>query len=358
MKKLIFASAALAAILAASCSEKLPQNVAGPYSEETGDITVSIVPDSQSSTRAVTAYTEAQTYESQVNNVQILVFHNDGKIAAYKNNGTSLSGTISTTVGAKKVWAVINGPVLSAVSTESALKSTIVALSANSTTASSGFVMSGSGSCTVATTGEVTCSFSVSRLVSRVALRSVTNSLPSSYGALTVQRVFLSNVVGNQNLDGTAAATVTWYNQDGRADEGSRNTAHIIDGSTYTASCADLTFKSVSQSVAVGSSYTPSTPLLLYCYPNSSTVAPAGFSSSFSAKRTVLTVVATVGGTLQYYPVVLDDAVLERNKTYTVGLTITGPGSNDPNTPVSKGSISVSLTVSGWTAGATYDEVI
>ena len=68
--------------------------------------------------------------------------------------------------------------------------------------------------------------------------------------------------------------------------------------------------------------------------------------------------VATVSGKKYYYPVVLDNATLERNKTYTVGLTITGLGSEDPNKPVEKGTISASITVSGWTAGAVYDETI
>ena len=72
----------------------------------------------------------------------------------------------------------------------------------------------------------------------------------------------------------------------------------------------------------------------------------------------ILVVAATVSGKQYYYPVVLDDATLDRNKTYTVGLTITGLGSEDPNQPVVKGSISASITVSGWIAGATYDETI
>ena len=169
--------------------------------------------------------------------------------------------------------------------------------------------------------------------------------------------MFLSNVVGNQNIAGTASAS-TWYNKDGRADESTRNTAHIIDGSTYHASCEALTYKGVDQNVTVGSSYSPAVPLLFYSFPNSSTVAPAGFASTFSAKRSVLTVVATVDGQLQYYPVVLDNATLERNKTYTVGLTSTGSGSDDPDKPVDKGSISVTLTVSGGAAGAVYDETI
>ena len=62
-------------------------------------------------------------------------------------------------------------------------------------------------------------------------------------------------------------------------------------------------------------------------------------------------------GKVQYYPVVLSSA-LARNTTYTVGLTITGPGSDDPDKPVTKGSIAVTVTVDGWAAGAVYDETI
>ena len=360
MKKiLLFLAAASLAGMAACNKIDSGKTAVDETSLGEGTITFSLAPsgDDAPMTRAVTAYTTSQTYESQVNKVQIFVFNSDGKIAAYKDNGTALTGSISTTAGAKTVWAVVNGPTLSSIATLSALQTTAVDLSANSTTASTGFVMVGSGSCTVSGTGSVPCNFSVSRLVSRVALSSVKNSLPASYGALKVERVFLSNVVGNQNMAGNATAS-TWYNKDGRADEATRNTTHIIDGSTYKASCEALTYKSVAQTVNNGASYIPTTPLLFYSFPNSSTVAPAGFASSFSAKRSVLTVVATVDSKIQYYPVVLDDATLDRNKTYTVGLTITGPGSDDPDKPVEKGSISVTLTVSGWTAGATYDETI
>ena len=90
---------------------------------------------------------------------------------------------------------------------------------------------------------------------------------------------------------------------------------------------------------------------------NSSTVAPDGFANPFTAKQTVLTVVATVDNKIQYYPVVLNSA-LARNTSYTVGLTITGLGSDDPDKPVTKGSIAVTITVDGWTAGAVYDETI
>ena len=353
MKKTIPMMMAAAAIALAAC-EKAPEAV--PEAGEGGVIAVSIAPQDGPETRAVSAYTAAQTYETQLNGVQVLVFGSDGKINAYKSLGASTSASLSVTSGAKTVYAVANGPDLSSVGTLSALEATALDLSANSTTASKGFVMAGKASCTVSS-GTTNCSVAVSRLAARVALQSVTNKLPASYGALKVERVFLSNVVGNQNIAGSASAS-TWYNKEGRKDESSRNTSHIIDGSTYAASCPELTFKSVGSSVSNGASLTPSTPYLFYGYANSSTVAPAGFSTTFSAQRTVLVVAATVDSKLYYYPVVLDSSTLERNTTYTVGLTITGLGSDDPDKPVEKGSFSVSVSVDGWKTGATYDETI
>ncbi|MBQ2485936.1 MAG: hypothetical protein II518_02610 [Candidatus Methanomethylophilus sp.] len=360
MKKTFLYLAAAALLAGAACSKfDERETVPAEQTPAEGSIHFSLTPEDgpEDGSRAVSAYTAAQPYETQVNRVQVLVFNPDGKLASYKDNGTSLSGSISTAAGEKTVWAVINGPDLQSVGTLTALQTTAVDLGANSTTAATGFVMAGNGSCTVTGTGSVDCKFNVSRLVSRVALTSVTNHLPSSYGALKVERVFLCSAVGNQNIAGNASPS-TWYNKDGRADESTRNAGHIIDGSTYNASCPTLTYRSVSQNVANGGTHSPSTPYLFYAFPNSATAAPNGFSDPFTAKRTVLTVVATVGGEIQYYPVVLDDAVLARNTAYTVALTIEGLGSDDPNKPVSKGSISVTLTVSGWSAGAVYEETI
>ena len=77
--------------------------------------------------------------------------------------------------------------------------------------------MAGSSTVSVTNGGTASCAITVSRLVSRVALSTVVNKLPQSYGAITIDRVFLCNVVGNQNLAGNAAAS-TWYNKNGRAD--------------------------------------------------------------------------------------------------------------------------------------------
>ena len=350
MKKGFFIMAAIAAI-ACSCE---PEKDCLPCQEEkTATLNVSLDFEDDNHTKA-TSYVTSQTYETAVNNVQVLVFDSTGALNAYVDADKSVTGiTINTTAGSKTVWAVVNGPDLSSVTTVSGLSAMAIDLGDNSTTASAGFVMAGSTTCTVSSS-TATASISVRRFVARVALAKVSNSLPDSYGSLTVNSVALINVVGNQNLAG-AATPSTWYNKMGRKD-GATASSQIIDGSSYLASCPTLTFKSISSSVANGSSLTPSTPYLLYCYPNSTSTDAEGWSSSFTARKTRLVVTATISGTKYYYPIVIDAPT--RNTAYTVELTITGLGSTDPDKPVVKGSINASVTVQGWSAGAVYEETI
>ena len=348
MKKGFFIMAAIAAI-ACSCE---PEKDCLPCQEEEGTLSVSLDFEDEGQTKA-TSYVTAQTYETKVNDVQVLVFDSTGALNAYVDADTKTSGiTISTTAGSKTVWAVVNGPDLSSITTLSALQSTAVDLGANSTTETTGFVMAGSATCTVGSS-TATASVAVKRLVARVALQKISNSLPSSYGALTVNNVTLINVVGNQNLNGSASIS-TWYNKMGRENGGSEPA--IIDGVNSFASCPTLTFKSVGSSVTNGGALTPTTPYLFYTYPNSTSTDATGWTSSFTARKTRLVVTATISGKKYYYPVVIDTPA--RNTAYTVELTITGLGSTDPDKPVVKGSINASVTVQGWSAGAVYEETI
>lgn len=350
MKKGFFIMAAIAAIV---CSCEPEKDCLPCQEKKTATLNVSLDFEDDTHTKA-TSYVTSQTYETTVNNVQILVFDSTGALNAYVDADKSVAGiTINTTAGSKTVWAVVNGPDLSSVTTAAVLSSKAIDLGDNSTTASAGFVMAGSTTCTVSSS-TTTAIITVNRFVSRVALAKVTNSLPDSYGSLTVNNVTLTNVVGNQNLAG-AATPSTWYNKMGRKD-GATASSQIIDGSSYLASCPTLTFKSISSSVANGSSLTPSTPYLLYCYPNSTTTDATGWASSFTARKTRLVVTATISGTKYYYPVVIDTP--QRNTAYTVELTITGLGSTDPDKPVQKGTISAIVSVQGWASGAVYEETI
>ena len=343
----------MTAIAAIACSCEPKKDCLPCQEEKTATLNVSLDFEDENHTKA-TSYVTSQTYETAVNNVQVLVFDSTGALNAYVDADKSVTGiTINTTAGSKTVWAVVNGPDLSSVTTVSGLSAMAIDLGDNSTTASAGFVMAGSTTCTVSSS-TATTSISVRRFVSRVALAKVSNSLPDSYGSLTVNSVALINVVGNQNLNGSASIS-TWYNKMGRKD-GATASSQIIDGSSYLASCPTLTFRSISSSVANGSSLTPSTPYLLYCYPNSTSTDAEGWSSSFTARKTRLVVTATISGTKYYYPIVIDTPA--RNTAYTVELTITGLGSSDPDQPVVKGSINASVSVQGWSAGAVYEETI
>ena len=320
--------------------------------EQKATLRVSLNLEGDPQTRA-TNYVTAQAYETAVNDVQIFVFDSKGALATYLDADTKTSDiTIYTIYGQKTVYAVVNGPDLSGITTQDALEHTAVDLGANSTTTSKGFVMVGSNACNVSGT-TATVSISVKRLVARVALQKITNSLQDSYGSLTVNSVMLINVAGNQNLECTASIS-TWYNKMGRKD--GATATQIIDGTTNLASHPTLTFMSVGKSVANGGSLAPATPYLFYTYQNNSTSEGNGWSNTFSARKTRLVVTATIGGTKYYYPVSISNP--QRNTAHTVELTITGLGSTDPDILVEKGAITATVTVDPWQNGAVYNETI
>jgi len=310
-------------------------------------------------TKASISYTSSVAYEDSVNKVQILVFSkSSGLLEKYKDAGKSLKGiSMDLTKGTKELWAVVNGPDLSAVKTLNDLKNTTVNLGTdNGIQTSKGMIMTGSAEVTISAAGS-SCAVTVSRMVSRIALVSIQNSLPEAYGNLQIVSATLTNVVVNQNISGTAKE-MEWCNRYGRADEKPQVSSHFIDGATYKASCPDLTFKSLNLTLNNTKTHTPQTPYLFYTMPNSSTTAPSAFSTTFTAQRTVLVLKAIFSTQTYFYPVVLDKAVLERNKTYAIAVNITGPGSSDPNTPVEKGDCSVSITMADWVQGTDYNVTI
>lgn len=353
MKKIVTMLAAVAALV--SCTERGLETPAVGPEEDVCSLSIAVDTENESGTKAPAAYTASKDYESAVKKVQIFVFDSDGKLNAYVNAGTSLTATIDVSYGTKDVWAVVNGEDLGSITSKTGLLSHTVSLGTNSTDVSKGFVMAGNASVTLSGP-TASAPITVSRLVSRVALVSVRNEMPAAYGSISVVNAFLANVVGNENIAGNASPSI-WYNMEGRSDTTPRAAANIINGGTYAASEAALTYKQIGQSVSSGTTHdVSSSPYLVYAYKNSSAVAPSGFHSTFSAQKTALIVTIVISGTTYYYPVVMDS--LERNKSYTVALTLKGLGSEDPDTPIQKGAISAAVTVAGWTSGAVYDENI
>lgn len=339
-----------ALVCTASCGE------IDSRSDEVG--TISFTVETEQSTRAASSTTVVDQ-EAAVNSVAIYIFNSAGNLEAC-TTGTSLTATLTCTAGSGyTAEAVINAPAavsqaLASVTTRSALQSAVASLTASNAT-STGFLMTGSSSSfNVTANSTTTVPISVSRLVSRISLKSITNALPSSLGSVTINNVFLSNVISSIRLDGTKVADTysAWLNPMGRRNESPLVSSHVVDGITYTSTAADLTFRSISRSLASSASYT--TVQRMYCYPNPTATDTQGFSTTFSIRYTRLVITATIDGTKYYYPI--DIPQPQRNTCYDVDVTLRNLGSDDPDVPVALGDLDVTITVNGWEAGSAITE--
>ena len=346
MKKYLSFIAGAALLLAAASCSKFSQGenaVQLPDGDVYHEVTLGVGTD-EASTRA--SGTGVVTGEDNISSVQVFAFQSDGNVASYQKNagGKSVTMTLRKDV-AYTVWAVANVSAdLSGVKTLSALQATAMALTSESRT---GFQMAGSASLTA---GASSLTVTVKRLVARINLKSVTQSaaFKTSAGAMTIKDVFLSNVVGNQNLAGSASAS-TWYNKMGRYDG---TQSHFVTTSTAGAP-------------AMTAADAPSLPYPFYCYANSSSVTPNGWSTgTYAGQHTMLVIAATFGSgsTVYYYPIDINGQIggaVERNTTYDVTATISNYGSTDePNKEITSGSATISVTAAAWTPGAAIDKTI
>jgi len=91
----------------------------------------------------------------------------------------------------------------------------------------------------------------------------------------------------------------------------------------------------------------------LYCYPNPVTKDTHG-GKTFTPRRTRLVVEAELGSHLYYYPIdiVGTGDVLKQNTSFVISkLTITGPGVENPDDELKKGTSIVSINVELWKDG-------
>lgn len=326
-----------------------------PMPGDGGQLTVDlggIVP-----TKAITGATSA---EMKVNSLMLYVFDSNGMLdLAHKCTSSEIKAkkaVMEVKTGTKTIYALANyrGDALTAANakaTVAELEQVPVLLGVNRT---DGLLMTASASASVSSGAGGSATLGLTRQVARVALGSVTNKLPDPYGTVRVLRAFLCNVVGNQNVAGTASAFV-WYNQNATSD----NVAgHVIGTAGNAAQEASLTYTELNEDVGLNASHTFSNKFF-YAFPNSLTNPNNGFNASFSPTATVLMVVVQVKGVPYYYPVALT-GTLERNRDYQVDLTIIGLGNTEdqPFNKIEKANLAASVQVSDWTSGTTYTETI
>lgn len=310
------------ALVLSSCNKSIDPTIQTGPDEPRFSLEVSLSGSAGQMETKVTGETATiSAGESKVSSLQVLVFRGDFLDAYAKS--TSANASVSCTEGSRTVYAVVNAPDLSGISSLTALKSKVVDLSENS---AASFVMVGSKSVTIPATGAV--SIDVERIVSRVVVKSISRDFESpSLAALSfkVDKIYLVNAAGNSKLDLSGAPT-KWYN------EGS-NKSQVV------------TLLSDAPGAAIANKASYSTTHYFYAMPN-----PA------SAKKTLLVIEATLGSQKYYYPVELP--ALEHNCSYEISkVTVKRPGSDTPTDPVSSSSASFTVKVTPW-ATTTVDEKI
>lgn len=311
------------------------------------------------------AATEA---EKKVNTLWFFVFDANGMLEiAHPCDAAELSARqagLSVKVGAKTVYAIANLGGTPLNSAKGCVKlADLEAVKFDLTdNAADGFVMTAKGTVSVTAGNAATCSLNLARAVAKISLGTVTNNLPSPYGVLKVRQAFLCNVVGNQNLGGTASPS-TWYNQNGTDAKNGGKAATIGQGG-HEAQAAAFTWKSYGngQSVSLNGKYNFSSGTVFYAMPNATQTLPSNpaYTSSFTPTCTVLMLVAEIKGTLYYYPVALSKQ-LRRNTDNLVNVKIIGLGNTleeGPFNKIGRTDVSVDVSVLDWASGSTYTETI
>lgn len=335
-----------------------------------GTLNIEVLQPDMPGTKAVTAYTTEATYEKQVNKVQVFIFYSggsqDGVLAKRITGTTATSYSADLPAGSYKVYVQVNGADKTPANL-SAFNAYTADLSVNSTEASTGFLMIGNNTATVAASGTNSCAVTVNRLLNRVCLKKIANGMPST--SITINRIWLANIVTTQNyansVNGNSRA---WAHKFSRNSDFTTSIPALPTNLISTFTAATLTSKSLSSSNTIAAGANISTPAsyLFYAYANLKAAGTAEDTKAYTTgsaavtawtpTQTRLVVEATIGSTKYYYP--CDIALGAMNKAHTVEMTISGPGLTDPQgdpSDLSKKALTVSITVAGWGDGDEYE---
>ena len=331
MRKIAFLAAVAATFCTVACNKNMDtqiNEVPEPVqSQGRYDLTVNVRGGDLVQTKSTTI---TAANEVQVNNLQVFVFRGDA-LDAYASVNNEDELTLSCTAGERQVYALVNCPDLSAVSTKTALLATSSLLSQNSGTS---FQMIGHQD-GVDLPEDSPVTIDVHRLAARVVIKKITRAFTAAALAaktFSIDQIFLINVAGDTNYGETAAPSV-WFNKQ-----------------AYASEQAAFTYDAPAASLANNASY--STVHSFFAYPNASADSDAAV---WSPRHTRLVVKATQGTDVYYYPITLP--ALESNKSYEIAeLILTRPGSDDPDKPVSIQECTFQINVLGWTTVAVADE--
>lgn len=358
-----FILAAVALFTAASCQKNIPTE--SVYEAPTGLLTVEVGNDA-----SVTKVSDAVMKEHQINSVQVFVFTESGALETdlYKtyqpgsNEPYSLS--LTTRIGKKNVFAVVNAPRLKHTSIQS-LETDLSDLAdnrvANGSTQSN-LVMTGMASTTVVEYSKLSatptpCTIMVKKLASAIQLSTVTTEFANTTlegCSFKIKEIYVKNVVGKAPYSFSAVLS----------DEQRRMPANWYNKLVLDAKPIPVTYDLCD--LPAVSSATINVNRTLYVYPNSTVKDPdtlPGGSVEYAPRPTRLVVHAVISASPDHYAGTLTDKdfyytfdlpVLEANKKYKVSIVISmlGKTSDNDDSKTTSGYSQPTITVSDW------DEVI
>lgn len=322
-KVLYFLAASAAALCTIACNKDLNQNVPPQNQEQIEEgqrceFTVGIA--GSPLTKAIGS---TEDDEVAVKMLQIYVFRG-GILDSYTKVTGSKVATVSCTAGDREIYALVNDVERSSIDTKAQL---LAAVSEYKNPEAAGFAMIGSVQKTLPQNDTIT--IDVSRLASRVKIKKITRNFTSPTLAaktLTVERIWIQNVAADINLGLTSAPT-TWINK------------QDLDPATN-----NFLYSQADAKIVNGNAY--ETTHTFFCYPNPTTDDSS--SSTWCPRHTRLVVKTTLGDDIYYYPITLP--ILEPNKSYEIeNLTLTRPGSEDPDVPVTFQDCTFDLNIKPWT---------
>lgn len=290
------------------------------------------------STKAVGLESDAKgtIAEKSVRTLQVFVFDSTGTCvnSRYVTNSGSLHLTVDSDNG-YSFYAVANlEDITSKVSTVAELLDiTTDALSTED--GSSRFPMQGCLKDQAVNPNNKSFSIEVERRAAKVVLRNITNSLPSEYGEIIVEGIYLSNVVTASGMFSDALPREPlWVNKMGVYDSLSPH---------------DWLSDKLSVAVAVGRGGVYDIAHTFYAAANA--VEEDTREEEWCPRYTRLVVRTNIQGVTRYYPLTFGAELpsLKANEYIDVtNLNIKSLGPLDPELPITTEEVTVTVTVKDW----------
>lgn len=310
---------------------------------------------SLSSTETKSSVSSTQEEDNTINTIDVFIFRNTDptsadyqKLDTYKRfSGDALSDlTLNTTTGPKTICIIVNEHTNAFIGVTDLTKFRGLVTNLNQEQIKS-FTMYGETEETLGTTSSV--SISVKRHISRVAVTSIkTKFAGTPYSGMTLSNIklYLVNAHAQKLIynNGSSPSTPLIFNAAALSGDDANSTVEanlIYEPLTGTINDTGIT-----------------TPYYFYCYSN---------ETNNIEGCTKMVLQGDLDGVTYYYPILINQDGygyesttgyygVRRNTTYSYGITVTRPGSLDPNIPLVPGSLELTVSVDDWAVIPHFDK--